>query len=217
MTEANAVNSDESSNAKIVTGNIFTGPDTPDGPPVESNDSNEASDSSAAGNSSASSDDNNSNGDSGFERVQNRLKDHKLDYRLVYLDELKLGNIMQRRLCDLTGQWTVPNLFAKSQHIGGLRDVAKALSLGQINEILQSDNWVELVYAVRPDALALNAKHRPKSQLSFEMDLRDNPRLSYVHRERWNKVKRYWGLQPEIEEYPVEHKYLERPRTARKW
>ncbi|KAJ2633765.1 hypothetical protein H4R22_000191 [Coemansia sp. RSA 1290] len=151
------------------------------------------------------------------ERVQNRLKDHKLDYRLVYLDELKLGNIMQRRLCDLTGQWTVPNLFAKSQHIGGLRDVAKALSLGQINEILQSDNWVELVYAVRPDALALNAKHRPKSQLSFEMDLRDNPRLSYVHRERWNKVKRYWGLQPEIEEYPVEHKYLERPRTARKW
>ncbi|KAI9467854.1 hypothetical protein BX667DRAFT_503868, partial [Coemansia mojavensis] len=57
MTEANAVNSDESSNAKIVTGNIFTGPDTPDGPPVESNDSNEASDSSAAGNSSASSDD----------------------------------------------------------------------------------------------------------------------------------------------------------------
>ncbi|KAJ1866566.1 hypothetical protein LPJ78_001732 [Coemansia sp. RSA 989] len=68
MTEANAVNSDESSNAKIVTGNIFTGPDTPDGPPVESNDSNEASDSSAAGNSGASSDDNNSNGDSGLSK-----------------------------------------------------------------------------------------------------------------------------------------------------
>ncbi|KAJ2124652.1 hypothetical protein IW147_001617 [Coemansia sp. RSA 720] len=126
-------------------------------------------------------------------------------------------NIMQRRLCDLTGQWTTPNLFAKSQSIGGLEKSTKALQLGRIREILDSNEWIELVYVVRPDALARNAKVKQKSPLSFEMGLRDSHRFGYVHRERWNKIKRYWGEQPEIEEYPTWHKYLERPRTARKW
>ncbi|KAJ1856747.1 hypothetical protein GGH12_000426 [Coemansia sp. RSA 1822] len=150
-------------------------------------------------------------------RLQEALAYHKLDYRLVHLDTLKLGNIMQRRLCDLTGQWTTPNLFAKSQSIGGLEKSTKALQLGRIHEILDSNEWIELVYAVQPDALARNAKVKQKSPLSFEMGLRDSHRFGYVHRERWNKIKRYWGEQPEIEEYPTWHKYLERPRTARKW
>ncbi|KAJ2130737.1 Glutaredoxin, partial [Coemansia sp. RSA 921] len=148
--------------------------------------------------------------------LQAALAYHKLDYRLVHLDTLKLGNIMQRRLCDLTGQWTTPNLFAKSQSIGGLEKTTEALQLGRIREILDSSEWIELVYAVRPDALARNATVKQKSPLSFEMGLRDSHRFGYVHRERWNKIKRYWGEQPEIEEYPTRHKYLERPRTARK-
>ncbi|KAJ2824568.1 Glutaredoxin, partial [Coemansia erecta] len=149
-------------------------------------------------------------------RLQKELQQQRLDYRLVYLDDLKLGNIMQRRLCDLTGQWTTPNLFAKSQSIGGYRDAVQAMRLGRVNEVLRSSEWIELVYAVRPDALARDARVKQKSQLSFEMGLRDSHRFSYVHRERWNKIKRYWGLQPEIEEYPTKHKFLERPYTARK-
>ncbi|KAJ2496998.1 hypothetical protein GGH96_005430 [Coemansia sp. RSA 1972] len=162
----------------------------------------------------------NSNDDLGADKEDGNheaLAYHKLDYRLVHLDTLRLGNIMQRRLCDLTGQWTTPNLFAKSQSIGGLEKTTEALQLGRIREILDSNEWIELVYAVRPDALARNATVKQKSPLSFEMGLRDSHRFGYVHRERWNKIKRYWGEQPEIEEYPTRHKYLERPRTARKW
>ncbi|KAJ2393222.1 Glutaredoxin [Coemansia sp. RSA 2611] len=150
-------------------------------------------------------------------KLQKRLALHQHEYRLVYLEDIKLGNIIQRRLCDLTGQRTVPNLFAKSQSIGGLRDSIEALQLGKVDEILMADEWTELVYAVRPDALARGARIEPKSRLSLEMCLQDSHKFNYVHRSRWDRIKRYWGLHPEIEEYPITHKYLERPRTARKW
>ncbi|KAJ2156908.1 glutaredoxin [Coemansia sp. RSA 552] len=141
----------------------------------------------------------------------------QLEFRLVYLDDISQGSIMQRRLCTLTGQWTVPNLFAKSQCVGGLRNVTEALRVGQIKDILASDKWIELVYAVRPDALAREAVVKEKSPLSYDMCLEDSHRFGYVHRERWSKVKRYWGLEPEIEEFPIKHKTIERPRTVRKW
>ncbi|KAJ2078739.1 hypothetical protein H4R24_004268 [Coemansia sp. RSA 988] len=150
-------------------------------------------------------------------KLQDQLEAAKLDFRLVNIDKMKLGNIMQRRLCDLTGQWTVPNLFAKSQSIGGLHMATDALRFGRITEILESDEWIELVYAVRPDALAREAKIKRKSSLSFDMCLSDSHSFNHVHRERWAKIKRYWGYHPEIEEFPVKHKYLERPYTARKW
>ncbi|KAJ2806662.1 Glutaredoxin, partial [Coemansia helicoidea] len=140
-----------------------------------------------------------------------------LEHRLVHLDDLAVGNVMQRRLCDLTGQWTVPHLFAKSQSIGGVRAVAAALRRGRLAEILAADEWAELVYAIRPDALARAAVVKEKSPLSFELRLRDSHRFAYVHRERWAAVKRHWGRHPEIEEHPTKHAFLTRPRTARKW
>ncbi|KAJ2776183.1 hypothetical protein H4R18_005805 [Coemansia javaensis] len=149
--------------------------------------------------------------------VQDLLRGARLEFRLVRLDELAQGGVMQRRLCDLTGQWTVPNLFAKSQSIGGLRAVREALALGRIAEILESDEWLELVYAIRPDALARAATVKPKSPMSFEMCLQDSHRFGYVHRERWARIKRYWGEHPEIEEYPTKHRRLDRPRMPRKW
>ncbi|PIA18812.1 hypothetical protein COEREDRAFT_25410, partial [Coemansia reversa NRRL 1564] len=69
-------------------------------------------------------------------KLQTKLEAAKLDFRLVNLDKIKLGNIMQRRLCDLTGQWTVPNLFVKSQCIGGLQMSTEALKFGKVTEIL---------------------------------------------------------------------------------
>ncbi|KAJ2757997.1 hypothetical protein IWQ57_006947, partial [Coemansia nantahalensis] len=83
--------------------------------------------------------------------------------------------------------------------------------------ILAADEWAELVYAIRPDALARAAVVKEKSPLSFELRLRDSHRFAYVHRERWAAVKRHWGRHPEIEEHPTKHAFLTRPRTARKW
>ncbi|KAI8324461.1 glutaredoxin, partial [Martensiomyces pterosporus] len=69
-------------------------------------------------------------------RLYKELQDHKLEFRVVYLDDMSIGSIMQRRLQDLTGQWTVPNLFAKSQCIGGYNDSAEAIRLGKVKRIL---------------------------------------------------------------------------------
>ncbi|KAJ1991041.1 hypothetical protein GGI25_003911 [Coemansia spiralis] len=145
------------------------------------------------------------------------LKAAELEFRLVYLDDIptRLGNAMQRRLCDLTGQWTVPHLFVKSQSIGGLQTAQEALKYGKINSILQSNEWIELVYSVRSDALARDAKIKQKSPMSFAMGLQDSHRFSYVHRERWAKIKRYVGEEPEIEDFPLKHKILERPSSIK--
>ncbi|KAJ2032205.1 glutaredoxin [Coemansia sp. S2] len=139
-------------------------------------------------------------------RVQTELVKHKLDFRLVYLDDLPLGNIIQRRLQDLTGQWTVPNLFAKSESIGGYRDVIEALQLGKVNRILDSNEWTELVYAVRPDAWVRDVVLKKRSEMSLNMSLQDSHKFSYVHRERWSKIKRYLGKHPEIEEFSMVHR-----------
>ncbi|KAJ2029713.1 Glutaredoxin-1 [Coemansia sp. S610] len=139
-------------------------------------------------------------------RVHAELLKHRLDFRLVYLDDLPLGNIIQRRLQNLTGQWTVPNLFAKSESIGGYRDATEALRLGKVKKILDSSEWTELVYAVRPDAWIRDAKLKERSEMSLNMSLQDSHKFSYVHRERWSKIKRYLGEHPEIEEFPVVHR-----------
>ncbi|KAJ2834628.1 hypothetical protein GGI24_000286 [Coemansia furcata] len=139
-------------------------------------------------------------------RVHTELVKHKFDFRVVYLDDIPLGNIIQRRLQDLTGQWTVPNLFAKSESIGGYRDVTEALRLGKVNRMLDSSEWTELVYAVRPDAWVRDVGLKERSEMSLNMSLQDSHKFSYVHRERWSKIKRYLGKHPEIEEFPMIHR-----------
>ncbi|KAJ2442795.1 hypothetical protein GGF42_006842, partial [Coemansia sp. RSA 2424] len=139
-------------------------------------------------------------------RIHADLVKHKLDFRLVYLDDMPQGSIIQRRLQDLTGQWTVPNLFAKSESIGGYRDVTEALRIGKVSKILDSSEWTELVYAVRPDAWVRDVALKKRSEMSLSMSLQDSHKFSYVHRERWSKIKRYLGKHPEIEEFPMVHR-----------
>ncbi|KAJ2654831.1 hypothetical protein IWW48_005877 [Coemansia sp. RSA 1200] len=149
------------------------------------------------------------------------LTQARMEFRLVELHRMpeKLGFALQRRLRDLTGQWTVPHLFAKSQSIGGLRDSREALEYGKLQDILDAKEWYELVYAVRPDELVRDATIKQKSPLSFAMGVQDSHRFSYVHRERWAKVKRYWGDLPEIEGFPLKYKFLEHPKLPKgqKW
>ncbi|KAJ1789466.1 hypothetical protein LPJ59_005339 [Coemansia sp. RSA 2399] len=147
------------------------------------------------------------------------LKQANMEFRSVDLDQMptKMGFVLQRRLRDLTDQWTVPHLFAKSQSIGGLRDAQEALEYGKVDAILSSKEWHELVYKVRPDEWARNAEIKQKSPMSFAMGVQDSHRFSYVHRERWAKVKRYWGELPQIEGFPLKHKFLEYPKPPKGW
>ncbi|KAJ1661918.1 hypothetical protein IW140_006333 [Coemansia sp. RSA 1813] len=147
------------------------------------------------------------------------LRHADMEFRAVDLERMpeKLGFVIQRRLRDLTGQWTAPHLFAKSQSIGGLDDVQEALEYGKVQDILGAEEWYELVYAVRPDALVRGAAIKQKSPLSFAMGVQDSHRFSYVHRERWAKVKRHWGELPEIEGFPLKHKFLEHPKPSKGW
>ncbi|KAJ1932346.1 glutaredoxin, partial [Linderina macrospora] len=132
-----------------------------------------------------------------------KLAKSQIEFRLVYLDDITAGNIMQRRLQELTGQWTVPSVFVKSQHIGGYKETSDAIKYGKVKHILDSGEWMELVYAVRPDAWARDTKLKEKSPMSFDMCLQDSHKFHYVHRQRWAKVKRYWGEHPAIEDIPA--------------
>ncbi|KAJ2757211.1 hypothetical protein GGI19_000261 [Coemansia pectinata] len=93
-----------------------------------------------------------------------------------------------------------------SESIGGYRDVTEALRLGKVKEILDSSEWTELVYAVRPDAWVRGVVLKKRSEMSLNMSLQDSHKFSYVHRERWSKIKRYLGKHPEIEEFPMVHR-----------
>ncbi|KAJ1954511.1 glutaredoxin [Linderina pennispora] len=137
------------------------------------------------------------------EKMISELAKSQIEFRLVYLGDITAGNIIQRRLQELTGQWTVPSVFVKSHHIGDYNETVEAIKHGRVKQILDSDQWIELVYAVRPDVWARDAKLKDKSPMSFDMCLQDSHRFNYVHRQRWAKVKRYWGMHPAIEDIPA--------------
>lgn len=126
-------------------------------------------------------------------KLHKHLSKHlQQEFKVVYLEDIAQGNFIQRRLRDLTGQWTVPQLFARGNHIGGLNDTKDALRLGKLAHILgNKEEWVELIYRVRPDAWIRDRHLKPKSPMSFAMCLQDSHKFSYVHRERWAEIKRY--------------------------
>jgi len=55
-------------------------------------------------------------------RVETLLKNQRLPYGLLYLDNMDEGDAIQSALFEKTGQKTVPNVFVSGQHIGGCDD-----------------------------------------------------------------------------------------------
>ena len=51
-------------------------------------------------------------------RVETLLKNQRLPYGLLYLDNMDEGDAIQSALFEKTGQKTVPNVFVSGQHIG---------------------------------------------------------------------------------------------------
>ncbi|KAJ2077501.1 thioredoxin reductase [Coemansia sp. RSA 988] len=73
-------------------------------------------------------------------RVRHELKKNNIVFEAIDLDkrEQKDGSEIQQYLLEITGQRTVPNVFANGHHVGGCDDTLKALSNGTFRKLLES-------------------------------------------------------------------------------
>jgi glutaredoxin 3 len=60
----------------------------------------------------------------------------EVDVKVLELDELDDGSLIQDYLVKKTGQRTVPNVFIKQQHIGGCDDIVNLNMSGQLKSKL---------------------------------------------------------------------------------
>jgi len=80
-------------------------------------------------------------------RVETLLKNQRLPYGLLYLDNMDEGEAIQNILFDKTGQKTVPNVFVSGNHVGGCDD-----TLGKAQK--EPDFFSEAVKAAQSEASA---------------------------------------------------------------
>ncbi|PIA18891.1 glutaredoxin type 1, partial [Coemansia reversa NRRL 1564] len=71
-------------------------------------------------------------------RVRHELKKNNIVFDAIDLDkrEQKDGSEIQAYLLEITGQRTVPNVFANGHHVGGCDETLKALSNGTFKKLL---------------------------------------------------------------------------------
>lgn len=61
-----------------------------------------------------------------------------VDTKIVEINTIEEGHEIQKALEQKTGQWTVPNVFVKQQHVGGCDDTTEAHQSGKLKQLLQS-------------------------------------------------------------------------------
>lgn len=57
-------------------------------------------------------------------------------YKVIELDQDPLGYVIQQTLSDMTGQWTVPNIFINGTSIGGCDDLNALHIKGKLEEMV---------------------------------------------------------------------------------
>ena len=60
----------------------------------------------------------------------------KIEYKAYELNQMDNGADIQAALLEISGQRTVPNVYAKGTHIGGNDDTQAAIKSGQLSELL---------------------------------------------------------------------------------
>ncbi|CCE82411.1 Piso0_002136 [Millerozyma farinosa CBS 7064] len=65
------------------------------------------------------------------------LDGYSKNYKVVELDEVDNGSVMQRALQELTGQRTVPNVFINKKHIGGNSDLQNLQAKGALASLIE--------------------------------------------------------------------------------
>ena len=64
--------------------------------------------------------------------METLLKNQRLPYGLLYLDNMDEGDAIQSALFEKTGQKTVPNVFVSGQHIGEYKDKLEDMDVSLI-------------------------------------------------------------------------------------
>ncbi|KAI9469165.1 Glutaredoxin [Coemansia sp. RSA 990] len=74
-------------------------------------------------------------------RAEAALKERNIKFEAMDLDTRKEGdgNAIQESLLALTGQRTVPNIFANGHHVGGCSETLDALANGKFVELLEGN------------------------------------------------------------------------------
>ncbi|KAJ1854086.1 Glutaredoxin [Coemansia sp. RSA 486] len=70
--------------------------------------------------------------------AKSALEERNIKFMAIELDKRKDGGAIQQALQELTGQRTVPNIFAKGYHIGGCDNTLAALKSNKFQEKLSS-------------------------------------------------------------------------------
>lgn len=65
------------------------------------------------------------------------LDKYSKNYKVVELDEIDNGSVMQRALQEMTGQRTVPNVFINKKHIGGNSDLQSLQAKGALASLIK--------------------------------------------------------------------------------
>ncbi|KAL9542234.1 hypothetical protein PS6_009895, partial [Mucor atramentarius] len=63
------------------------------------------------------------------------LSELNIPYKALELDQDPLGHLIQETLLELTGQWTVPNIFIHAKSIGGCDDLNALHIKGELEEM----------------------------------------------------------------------------------
>ncbi|KAK4521113.1 low-affinity Fe(2+) transport protein [Mucor velutinosus] len=64
------------------------------------------------------------------------LRELNIAYKAIELDQDPLGYVIQQTLADMTGQWTVPNIFINATSIGGYDDLDALHIKGTLQEMV---------------------------------------------------------------------------------
>lgn len=60
-----------------------------------------------------------------------------LDVVVHEIDQMPSGQLIQQELATLTGQRTVPNIFAQNQHMGGNDDIQRVHQIGELSKLFE--------------------------------------------------------------------------------
>ncbi|KAJ2787895.1 hypothetical protein GGI15_000314 [Coemansia interrupta] len=102
------------------------------------------------------------------QRAKAALTDKKINFKAIELDLEKNGSAIQDALLKITGQRTVPNIFANGYHIGGSDDTLAALKNGE---------FLKKLNATKKGPFALENTEEAESSSSVDAGVQDKAQL----------------------------------------
>ncbi|KAJ2371404.1 Glutaredoxin [Coemansia sp. RSA 2607] len=101
-------------------------------------------------------------------RAKAELTEKKIKFKAIEINLEKNGSAIQDALLSITGQRTVPNIFANGYHIGGCDDTLAALKSGKFLEKLNATKKGPFILESSEEAgssSAIDAGVQDKAQL----------------------------------------------------